>query len=71
LSEKIYFVMAASLFPDEVIGVLPIYLILPVALWPCGLLNLEQKCVPGIFLGVKALPEHKADNLTAICESIV
>jgi hypothetical protein len=28
-------------------------LILPAALWPCGRLGLQQKLVPGIFLGVK------------------
>jgi hypothetical protein len=33
-------------------------------------LRLTQKCV-GIFLGVKGdRPEHKADNLTAICNPV-
>jgi hypothetical protein len=27
--------------------------------------------VPGIFLGGKARPARKADNITAICEPIV
>jgi hypothetical protein len=33
-----------------------------------GRLNLEQKTVPGIFLGSKGQPARKADNLTVICE---
>jgi hypothetical protein len=48
-----------------------IYLILPGALRPCGRLSLQQKWVPGIFLRGKWRPARKADNLTAICESIV
>jgi hypothetical protein len=33
--------------------------------------SLQQKGVPGILLGIKGLPAHKDDSLTAICESIV
>jgi hypothetical protein len=33
-----------------------------------GRLSLQQKWVPGIFLGGKGRPARKADNLTAICE---
>jgi hypothetical protein len=37
-----------------------------------GQFNLQQKGVPGIFLGLKGgLSARKADNLTAICELIV
>jgi hypothetical protein len=35
------------------INFISIYLILPVALWSWGLLSLQQKWVPGIFLGVR------------------
>jgi hypothetical protein len=47
-------------------------LILPAALWTWGWLNLQQKWVPGIFLGIKGgRPARQADNLTTICEPIV
>jgi hypothetical protein len=46
-------------------------LILPTALRPWGQLSLEQKSVPGIFLGGERRPARKADNLTTIFEPIV
>jgi hypothetical protein len=48
-----------------------IYPIIPAAQWLCGRLNLKHKWVPGIFLGGKGQPAHRADNLTAYCEPIV
>jgi hypothetical protein len=48
-----------------------IYQILSVTQWPWGQLSLQQKWVPGIFLGGKGWPVCKADNLTAICKPIV
>jgi hypothetical protein len=48
-----------------------IYLSLPAALWSWGALSLQQKWVPGIFLGGKGRQARKADNLTAICEPTV
>jgi hypothetical protein len=48
-----------------------ICLVLPAALWPWVWLSLQQKWVPGIFLGDKGRTARKADNLTAICEPIV
>jgi hypothetical protein len=53
--------------PDEV-DFFSIYLILLAALWLCGRLSLEQKWVPGIFLGIKNRPVCRADKLAAIYE---
>ena len=41
-------------------------LILPIALWSWGRLNLQQKWVPGVFPGGKKRPVGKADNPTII-----
>jgi hypothetical protein len=46
-------------------------LMLPAILWPRGRFSLQQRWMPGIFLGSKARPAHKVDNLTVICEPIV
>jgi hypothetical protein len=40
---------------------------------PCALLSLEQKQVPEaeMFLVISEPPVHKADNVTAVCTSII
>jgi len=52
------------------IGIFHWHKILPIALWPLGRLSLEQKWVPGLFPGVKAIPPScavvmKSWNLTS------
>jgi hypothetical protein len=46
-------------------------LILPAAIWLWIGLSLYEKWVPGIFLGVKGRPTHKADDFNAIYEPVV
>jgi hypothetical protein len=48
-----------------------IYLIFPAALRRWGRLSLEQKLIPGTFLGVKERPACKANSLIATREPIV
>ena len=43
----------AGSIPDGVIGIFYWHKILPIALWPCGRLSLQQKWVPGVFPGGK------------------
>jgi hypothetical protein len=64
----------ASSSPDEVIEFFSIYLILPAALgpWVYSAFNRNEYFKQRkMFLGSKARPARKADNLAAICESIV
>jgi hypothetical protein len=64
----------ASSTPDEVIECFQIYVVLPAALGPCvysAFNRNEYQKQRKMFLGSKARTARKADNLAAICESIV
>jgi hypothetical protein len=57
--------------PDEVTEFVSIYLILPAALVP-GVDSASNKNeYQTMFLGSRAHPARRADNLTAICELFV
>jgi hypothetical protein len=51
-SFNIYIWRSRSRFPMSLLDFW-IYVILPATLWPWGRLSVWQKCLPGIFLGVK------------------
>jgi hypothetical protein len=61
--------------PDEVIDFFffSVYLILPAALgsWVYSVYNRNEYQKKKMFLGSRARPVIKADNLTAICKPIV
>jgi hypothetical protein len=60
--------------PDEVNEFFPIYLTIPAALDPAfaePLTQMSSKSRKIMFLGSRARPVRRADNLTAICEANV
>jgi hypothetical protein len=66
--QRLYF---AGSSPDEIFDFFLIYLILPAALGPGVDSATSRTEYQKIFLGSRARPLLKADNLTAICELIV
>jgi hypothetical protein len=63
--------MVASSRPDEVNEFFSIYLILPALRFTQPLTEMSTRSIKIMFLGSRALPVRKADNLTSVSEPVI